>query len=113
MKQRFKYLVYLLLLTFLWVITPVHTIHDLFADHQDTADNYCLVNHSHLGVHVESKHTHCEILDFNSAVYFKTDLISVSVTVQTIISLVDQLNPQQVICFLGSNLPSRAPPAIF
>jgi hypothetical protein len=111
-KQKRTYFVYLLLIAFAWVITPVHTIHDLFADHEDTADNYCLVNHSHLGVHVESKHTHCEVLEFNASVYFKTDLVTIKGPVNTIITLVDQLNLQQVICYLGSNLPSRAPPVL-
>lgn len=107
-----KYLSVILLIAFAWVITPIHSIHDIFADHEDTADNYCLLNHSHLGVHVESKHTHCDELDFTGAVFFKTDFVTIKGLVTVISSAVNELNPQQVISYLGANLPSRAPPAL-
>ncbi|MBK7817584.1 MAG: hypothetical protein IPJ60_08555 [Sphingobacteriaceae bacterium] len=66
MKKLNTYIAYFLLVAFSWVITPAHTIHDLFADHHDTADNFCKLNHAHLGTHLEEQHIHCDILKLDS-----------------------------------------------
>lgn len=48
---------------------PIHTIHEIFANHQDTEAGFCEKYHSHLGTHIEKTHTHCEILKTNAQVY--------------------------------------------
>lgn len=111
-KKLKVYISYFLLLVFAWVITPTHTIHNLFADHEDTADNYCLVNHAHLGTHVETQHTHCDILDINTPVYCVPRLIVISQLTSIINTkhLITHLN--RIISFSVCNLPSRAPPIL-
>lgn len=77
MKKLNTYISYFLLLAFAWVILPTHTIHDIFANHHDTADNFCKLYHSHLGTHVEEQHTHCDILNVNTPVYHAPQLVIV------------------------------------
>lgn len=91
---------------------PVHTIHDLFADHHDTAENFCLVNHAHLGVHVEEAHTNCEILDLNSPAYFAPDLVLITQIVSIVSTKLSPVNKGRETVFSVCNVPSRAPPAV-
>lgn len=97
-------------MAFSWVITPTHTIHDLFADHHDTADNFCKVNHSHLGTHVEEQHTHCDILDINTPAYSAPQLVSLSDITAIVNTLVYTDYQGRFVSFSVCNLPSRGPP---
>lgn len=101
-----------MLLVFGWVMVPVHTMHDLFADHNDTADNYCLVNHAHLGTHVEEAHINCDILDINTPVYFIPDLVLITQIVATVSTSLLPINENKECSFSVCNLPSRAPPVV-
>lgn len=105
-----KYLSYFLLITFSWVILPTHTIHALFANHQDTDHDFCAKNHSHLGTHIEIKHTHCDILKFNSPVYDSPALFVLEKIEAVFIAEV-KTNCQSA--YFNQNylaLPSRGPP---
>lgn len=112
MKDFRKYLSVILLIAFGWVILPTHTIHDLFADHEDVADNFCLTHHAHLGTHIEEVHTHCDVLDINSPVYFTPGLI----TIPELVSIVETNHviphTKRLISFSACNVPSRAPPVL-
>ena len=110
LKSLNKYLACFLLVTFSWVILPTHTIHDLFANHNDTDSNFCARYHSHLGLHVEKKHTHCEILKINTPVYDSPPLFIFEKIDAGFISEI-KTNLQSV--YFNQkyfNLPSRAPP---
>lgn len=99
-------------MAFTWVITPAHTIHDLFANHHDTADNFCKLYHSHLGTHIEEQHTHCDILKLDSPAYDLTTLVVVNcVSTEINTSLVAYKQDHDQVD-LSYNLPSRAPPVI-
>lgn len=91
---------------------PVHTMHDLFADHDDTAENYCLVNHAHLGTHLEEAHINCEILDVNTPVYFTPDLVLITQIVAIVSTKLLPINEGRENVFSVCNLPSRAPPVV-
>jgi hypothetical protein len=112
LKKLNVYLAYFLLVAFAWVITPAHTIHDVFADHHDTADNFCKFYHSHLGTHVEEQHTHCDILKLDSPIYDLAIVVSVE-SAKTVINTSAPIYKQRfLLADLSYNLPSRAPPAI-
>jgi hypothetical protein len=98
-------------LVFSLAILPTHTLHEWFADHEDTEHNFCEKYHSHLGIHVEKTHTHCEILKTNTPVYYSPSL-PVFKTVQTVIlseisSAYESFLPSQA----SLNIPARGPPA--
>jgi hypothetical protein len=65
-----------LLAVFFCAILPTHTLHDLFADHEDTEHGYC-AGDLHSGVQIEKKHTHCQLLDISAPVYELSRLLSV------------------------------------
>jgi hypothetical protein len=109
-KKLNTYMARFLLLAFAWVLIPSHTIHDLFADHHDTADNYCKLYHAHLGTHMEEQHTHCEILKLDSPVYNLIDLVSLECCFTVISTSVPQFKTRAFSADLSYNLPSRAPP---
>jgi len=112
LKKLHNYTAWFLLLVFAWVLTPAHTIHDLFADHHDTADNYCKLYHAHLGTHVEEQHTHCEILKLDSPAYDLTEFISLECAFTVINTSVPQYNSRSFDVDLSYNLPPRAPPVV-
>ncbi len=89
---------------------PTHTLHDLFADHDDTAMDYCAAHHAHLGLHVEQKHTHCEILKINTPVYDSPDLLVFEKVEAIIISEIK--TDYQSIYFNHHllSIPARGPP---
>lgn len=103
---------YFLLVAFAWVMTPAHTIHDLFADHHDTADNFCKVNHAHLGTHIEEQHTHCDILDLNAPVYSAPQMVTLSEIISKVNTLVYSYYQSSFNSFSVCNLPSRGPPTV-
>jgi len=111
-KKGKNYIAIFLVLAFAWAILPAHTIHHWFADHEDTADNYCLTHHSHLGIHIEERHTHCEILQFDSPVYNAPVLVQLNTPnaflMESYLSSYEDIPHAYSYC----NLPSRAPPVI-
>ena len=95
----------------MWVLIPNHTLHGLFANHDDTEHEYCAEHHSS-GTQVEKTHTHCQILDTNTPIYekpslviFENNLNGISTEINTIYSF-SYFN-QQIL--LHSN---RGPPAL-
>lgn len=112
MKKVKSYLSIVLLVVFAWVILPTQTIHDLFADHIDTEDNYCQKYHSHLGTHIEETHIHCEILKLNSPVYSLPQLVSFNCSIQFIETPLLFIIPELPVSDQPLDLPARAPPVV-
>jgi hypothetical protein len=80
-----KFIASSLLFVFAWAVLPVHTIHELFADHSDTDSVYCVASNAP-GGQVEQKHVHCEILKTNSPVYRPQAVINIESELGEIIS---------------------------
>ena len=102
-----KYISIFLLLLFAWVITPTQILHNVFANHTDTD---CDFDHNKGGLHVESKHTHCDIFKTNTTLYNTPKITN---SVKLILVLIDELKiKQQAFYFYTNkvNLPARAPP---
>ena len=110
MKKLKVYIAYFLLFVFAWVITPTHTIHHFFADHEDTADNFCSVHHGHLGTHIEEQHVHCDILKLNTPVYSLPEMVQVDCAITEINTTPLQYALGINESYLKYKLPSRAPP---
>jgi hypothetical protein len=91
---------------------PTHTMHNLFAHHEDTAHDYCATHHGHLGLHVEKKHTHCEILKTNTPVYDSPDLFVFEKTEAIIIAEVKSNYSSVHFNSLVFNIPARGPPTV-
>lgn len=92
------------------MITPTHTLHDLFAGHEDTAYDFCRVHHSHLGTHIEEQHTHCDILKLNTPIYSLPELVIVQALFFEIKSTLSDYSAVKTEPNLQYSLHSRAPP---
>jgi hypothetical protein len=105
-----KHIAIFLLLVFSLVALPPSVLHSAFADHTDTADNYCDFYHKDLGTHVESSHTSCDIFKTNTPVY---DVLTVQYTVSVFRVVVSQHKIAEVSSVshkVKISLPARAPP---
>ncbi|HXU27523.1 MAG TPA: hypothetical protein VN698_09850 [Bacteroidia bacterium] len=105
-----KYIAGFLLLVFSMVALPPSVLHNAFANHTDTADNYCDFYHKDLGTHVESEHTTCDIFKTNAPVY---DALIVQHTVsvfRVVISQYEAIEVSSVSRISKISLPARAPP---
>ena len=91
---------------------PTHTLHDLFANHEDTDFDFCAKYHSHLGTHIEKKHTHCEILKTITPVYDAPTLLLIKKIESVDISEITINQPSAYFSHKYPNLPSRAPPMV-
>jgi hypothetical protein len=112
LKKGHLLLAYLLLLVFSWASLPTHTIHDLFADHEDTEHGFCERYHAHLGTHVEKKHQHCDILKFNAPAYEPPSFLSLQKAERIIFaslftSYSEAAKDQNLFLF-----PARGPPTV-
>jgi hypothetical protein len=91
---------------------PAHTLHDLFADHEDTEHGFCERYHAHLGIHVEKKHRHCELLKTITPIYDQPSFFSLQ-KAETIIfasiftSYSEKAKDQNFFSF-----PARGPPTV-
>jgi len=91
---------------------PTHTLHELFADHEDTEHGYCAKYHSHLGTHFEKQHSHCEILKTNTPVYNSPDFVILENTEAIFIC---EINTDYKSGYFNQNylsVPARGPPAV-
>ncbi|HTA61309.1 MAG TPA: hypothetical protein VK835_02590 [Bacteroidia bacterium] len=110
MQKIKKYIAGFLLLVFSLVALPPSVLHNAFANHTDTADNYCDFYHKDLGTHVESEHITCDIFKTNTPVY---DALTVSHVISVFRVVISQHKITEVTS--GSynskiSLPARAPP---
>lgn len=112
MKDLRKYISQAILVVFIWVLLPTQTIHNLFADHVDTEDNFCQKHHGHLGTHIEETHVHCEILKLNTPVYSIPQLVSLNCSVFIIETLFLFSIPEIPVSDASGDLPARAPPVV-
>gem|GEM_PF-1216313 len=105
-----KHISIFLLLVFSLVALPPSVLHNAFANHTDTADNYCDYFHKDLGTHIESTHTSCDIFKTNTPVY---DALTVALTVSVFRIVISQYKISEVssVSYTSKiNLPARAPP---
>ena len=105
-----KYIAGFLLLVFSLVALPPSVLHNAFANHTDTADNYCDFYHKDLGTHIESSHTSCDIFKTNTPVY---DALTVAHTVSVFRVVISQHKITEVSSASRTSkisLPARAPP---
>jgi hypothetical protein len=109
--QKIKqYIAGFLLAVFSLVALPPSVLHNAFANHTDTADNYCDYFHKDLGTHIESSHTSCDIFKTNTPVY---DALKVLHTVSAFRVVISQHKIAEVSSVSHSvkiSLPARAPP---
>lgn len=112
LKTIKKYISYFLLVTFSWAIVPTHTLHEIFADHNDTAHDYCAKFHAHLGLHVEKKHTHCEILKSTTPVYDRTNFFILDKIEPVFVAEIKSEYQSASLNQFLTSVPARGPPAI-
>ena len=110
MQKIKKHIAIFLLLVFSLIALPPSVLHNAFANHTDTADNYCDYYHKDLGTHIESSHTSCGIFKTNTPIYD-------ALTVPNTISVFRVVSSQYKIADVSSvsytpqiSLPARAPP---
>lgn len=105
-----KHISIFLLAVFSLVVIPAPFLHELFADHQDAADNHCRYYHKDLGRHVEQQENHCDIFKADTPIY---DALKIEHDLTRTLTLVSVYISGTVSSFLFSltpHLPARAPP---
>ena len=110
MQKIKKHIAVFLLLVFSLVALPTSLLHDAFANHTDTVDNYCDYYHKDLGTHVENSHTRCDIFKTNTPVY---DALKVLHTFSVFRVVISQYKIAEIFSASYSpkiSLPARAPP---
>jgi hypothetical protein len=107
-----KYIAVFLLLIFSLVALPPSVLHNAFANHTDTADNYCDFYHKDLGTHIESTHTTCDIFKTNSPIYDSLTVLHIASAFHVVISLYNITDVSSVSHKVKINLPARAPPIV-
>ena len=110
MQKIKNHIAVFLLLVFSLVALPPSVLHNVFANHTDTADNHCDYFHKDLGTHVESAHTSCDIFKTNTPVY---DALQVLHTVSIFRIVLSQYKITDVSSASHTSkisLPARAPP---
>jgi len=105
-----KYISSVLLLVFVWATIPTHTLHEYFADHHDNEHGAC--SSADGFTTFETKHQHCEILDYTSPVYDSNGLTFLQPAEEILfISLQSDISSIDLSSYKGSLL-SRGPPAL-
>ncbi len=92
------------------MLIPKSVVHDLFADHTDTV---CDFDHNKGDLHVEAKHTHCELFNTNTTLYHHPQI---SIFSKPVLSIVSEFKAGIENPYFYSTLkilPARAPPALF
>ncbi len=105
-----KYIAIFLLLVFSLVALPPSVLHSAFANHTDTADNYCDYFHKDLGTHVESSHTSCDIFKTNTPVYNALEVLHTLSVFRVVISQYKIVAVFSTSYSPKISLPARAPP---
>jgi hypothetical protein len=106
-----QYIAAFLVSVFAWVLLPAPMVHELFADHEDTAHDFCKT-HGHTGLHIEEKHTHCEILKTNTPVYNTPVFVSFQTSEVVLISEINTVSQSGYYTTSYVSIPARGPPAI-
>ena len=110
MQKVKKHIAVLLVLFFSLVVLPTSLWHSAFANHTDTADNFCDYYHKNLGTHIESSHTSCDIFKTNTPVY---DALKVLHTLSVFRVVISQDKGVRILPYSYNpniRLPARAPP---
>jgi hypothetical protein len=105
-----KHIAVFLLLVFSLVALPPSVLHNAFANHIDTADNYCDYFHKDLGTHVESSHTSCDIFKTNTPVYNALQVLHTLSVFRIVISQYNIVDASSASHTSKISLPARAPP---
>jgi hypothetical protein len=104
-----KFIAFSLLVVFAWAVLPMHTIHQIFADHNDTDPAYCIAGDAP-GGQVEQKHVHCEILKTNSPVYWPQAVVNIESELGEIISEIQACHQLHYISSHNLTHSVRGPP---
>jgi len=110
MQKVKKHIAVFLLAVFSMAMVPPSLWHKAFANHVDTADNYCDYYHKDLGTHIEGSHTSCDVFKPNTPVY---DALKVLNTLSAFRVVISQYKETRVLPYSHTSkisLPARAPP---
>jgi hypothetical protein len=101
----------ILLVVFCWAALPAHTIHELFANHQDTSHEGCDHKHTVDFTQIEKKHKHCEILKTNTPVYERPSLVCFKNFDRIILSEIATASTGDYCSFRLGTISGRGPPS--
>ncbi len=110
MQKAKRHIAIFLLAVFSMGMVPPALWHKAFANHVDTADNYCDFYHKDLGTHIEDAHTSCDVFKANTPVY---DALTVNNDVAVFRVIISQYKEIRVLPYSHTSkisLPARAPP---
>ena len=110
MQEVKKHIAILLLLALSLVALPPSLWHSAFANHTDTADNYCDYYHKDIGTHIESSHTSCDIFKTNTPVYDALKVLNAVSIFRVVISQYKDVKVLTNSRYSNISLPARAPP---
>lgn len=110
MQSIKKQIAIFLLFVFSLVALPPSLLHKAFANHTDTADNYCDYFHKDIGTHIESTHTNCDVFKTNTPVYDALKVLHTLSVFRIVISQYKALNVFSYSYVSKISLPARAPP---
>ncbi len=110
MQKAKKHIAVFLLLVFSFVALPPSLLHKAFANHTDTADNYCDYYHKDLGTHIEGSHTSCDIFKTNTPVYDALKVLNTLSAFRVVISHYKIAEVSTTSYTSKISLPARAPP---
>lgn len=97
-------------MVFVWAAIPTHSLHEYFADHHDNEHGKCVTADGITTL--ESKHQHCEILDYTSPVYENNAFIFLQPHEEIIFASSNSIIASIDLCSYKGNLPSRGPPSL-
>jgi hypothetical protein len=110
MQKAKKHIAIFLLAVFFIAMAPTSVWHQAFANHVDTADNYCDFYHKDLGTHIEDAHTSCDIFKTNTPVYNALTVNNDVTVFRVVISQHKEIRVPPYSHTSKINLPARAPP---
>ncbi|HEX7413858.1 MAG TPA: hypothetical protein VF411_07405 [Bacteroidia bacterium] len=110
MQKVEKHIAIFLLLVFSLVALPPSLLHKAFANHVDTADNYCDYFHKGIGTHIESTHTSCDIFKTNTPVYDALKVLNTLAAFRVVISQYKEIRVFPYSHTSKISLSARAPP---
>ncbi|MEO8760085.1 MAG: hypothetical protein ABI448_04290 [Bacteroidia bacterium] len=110
MQKIKKHITLFLLLVFSLVALPPSVLHSAFANHTDTADNYCHYYHKDLGTHIECSHTSCDIFKANTPIYDALKVLHTLFVFRVVISQYKIAEVSAASHTAKISLPARAPP---
>ena len=110
MQKIKKHIAVFLLLVFSLVALPPSVWHNAFANHVDTADNYCDYFHKDLGTHIENAHTSCDVFKTHTPIYHALKVLHTLSVFRVVISQYKIAEVFSASHTSKISLPARAPP---